>query len=70
VSEAPALRIVKGEPTAAEVAALVAVVAASGAEADQGATPRPQSVWSSRGRLVRPPLRPAAGAWRASAWPR
>ena len=70
MSESPTLRIVKGEPTAAEVAALVAVVAASGTEPEPGAAPRPQSVWSSRGRLVRPPQRPGPGAWRASAWPR
>jgi hypothetical protein len=65
----PLLRIVRGAPDAAELAAVVAVVSAgrrpSGADA-----PRPLSVWSARSRLVRPQLRPASGAWRASAWPR
>jgi hypothetical protein len=66
---APTLRVVRGEPSAPELAALVAVVAA---QAGSGGTPspRPLSVWAARSRLVRPPLRPATGAWRASAWPR
>jgi len=69
-SPRPALRVVKGEPSAAELAALVAVVSATAASGAGDAAPRPLSVWSARSRLVRPPLRPALGAWRASAWPR
>ena len=64
----PVLRVVRGTPTAEELAALVTVVSAASVPASQ--TPRPLSVWSARSRLVRPPLRPGAGAWRASAWPR
>lgn len=64
----PLLRVVRGEPDPAELAAVVAVVAARSAGGE--AAPRPLSVWSARSRLVRPPLRPGPGAWRASAWPR
>ncbi|MDH4158981.1 MAG: acyl-CoA carboxylase subunit epsilon [Actinomycetota bacterium] len=64
----PVLRVVRGQPDAAELAAVVAVVTASRSPTDGG--PRPLSVWAARSRLVRPQLRPAAGAWRASAWPR
>ncbi|MFZ0323593.1 MAG: acyl-CoA carboxylase epsilon subunit [Actinomycetes bacterium] len=70
MSDLPTLRFVKGQPTAAEVAALVAVVAAAPSAHPTDGAPRTLSVWSSRGRLVRPPLRPGPGAWRASAWPR
>jgi hypothetical protein len=62
------LRVVKGSPSPAELAALVAVVRA--AVAPVAGTRRPLSVWAARSRLVRPPLRPGPGAWRASAWPR
>jgi hypothetical protein len=63
----PVLRIVRGEPTPEELAALVAVVAArSGAPAP---APKPiPSAWTDRARLVRPHLHPGPGAWRASAW--
>jgi hypothetical protein len=64
----PVLRVVRGTPTPAELAALVTVVSAAAAAPQ--AAPRPLSVWAARSRLVRPPLRPAPGAWRASAWPR
>jgi hypothetical protein len=30
----------------------------------------PHSAWTDRSRLVRRPVRPGLGAWRASAWPR
>jgi hypothetical protein len=66
----PALFIVRGAPSAEEVAALMAVLSARTASA--GAT-RPRtfrSEWSSRSRLLRAPLQRAAGGWRASARPR
>jgi hypothetical protein len=65
----PLLRIVKGNPTPEEVAALVAVVSAMAtASADAAAeklAPRPE--WSARHRLLRQPHRHGPGAWRASA---
>jgi hypothetical protein len=69
VEPPPLLRIVKGNPSAEEVAALIAVVssmasAAADAAAQQKA-PRPE--WSARHRMLRRPLRHGPGAWRASA---
>jgi hypothetical protein len=66
----PLLRVVKGEPTAEELAALVAVVAArSGGDGDDTA-PAPRSSWTDRSRYVRRPLVPGPRAWRDSALPR
>lgn len=69
----PLLRVVRGEPTPEEVAALVAVITARmtrdrTAAASAGATPA--SAWSDRTRLVRTIFPPGPGGWRASAWPR
>jgi hypothetical protein len=64
---APPLRLVRGDASPEEIAALLAVLsAASGGQ--EPAAPRRTSVWASRERLVRRPLRPGPGAWRASAW--
>jgi hypothetical protein len=65
---APLLRIVRGDPTPEEVAALVAVVSAmaAGAESASGrATPRPE--WAAHHRKLRAPLRHGPGAWRSTA---
>jgi hypothetical protein len=62
------LRIVRGNPTDEEVAALVAVV--STLSAPEEPEPEPRSAWSSRRDLVRQPLAHGPGAWRASAFPR
>jgi hypothetical protein len=63
----PPLRLVRGDATPEEVAALLAVLsAASGGEATPA--PRHTSQWASRERAVRRPLAPGRGAWRASAW--
>ena len=67
-SPAP-LRLVRGDATPEEVAALVAVLSAASA-AGAPAPPRPRSQWASRERAVRQPLAPGRGAWRASALPR
>ncbi|PSK97029.1 acyl-CoA carboxylase epsilon subunit-like protein [Murinocardiopsis flavida] len=66
---APFLRVVRGEPTADEVAALVAVLAARARAARAGrggGAHAPRSAWRDRARLVRAPLRPGPGAWRMS----
>ena len=62
----PLLRVVRGAPTAEELAALIAVVTARSARAPAAAGVG--SAWSDRSRLLRrcPPA--AAGAWRQSAW--
>ena len=67
--ERPVLRIVRGDPTPEEVAALTAVLAAaSGGSGDPGPDTGPASVWTERESLVRRPLTPGPGAWRTSAW--
>jgi len=65
----PLLRIVKGDPTPEEVAALVAVVSAMAAGAAEAAAqdkaPKPE--WSAHHRKLRATHRHGAGAWRHSA---
>jgi hypothetical protein len=65
----PVLRIVRGDPSPEELAALAAVLAAASggaetAEEDTG----PASVWTARESLVRRPLTPGPTAWRMSGW--
>jgi hypothetical protein len=71
MSEKPHLRIVKGNPSDEEVAALVAVVSAlgSGSGSGDGAPERPRSAWSDRRAQVREALPHGPGAWRASGLP-
>ena len=67
-ADRPPMRLVRGDATPEEVAALLAVLsAASGG--DERPAPRHTSQWASRERAVRRPLRPGRGAWRASSWP-
>ena len=64
----PILRVVKGDATAEEVAALVAVVAALGR--DGAAPPRSRTPeWSAHHRKVRRTLPHGPGGWRSSALP-
>jgi Acyl-CoA carboxylase epsilon subunit len=67
----PVLRVVRGEPTAEELAALVVVLTARAAAAaavspSEAASP---SSWRDRRRVLRAPPTPGSGAWRARAWP-
>jgi len=63
---APLLRIVKGDPTPEEVAALVSVVSAMSAAAAEAASKEraPKPEWSSHHRKLRATHRHGAGAWR------
>ncbi|HEX6352447.1 acyl-CoA carboxylase subunit epsilon [Actinophytocola sp.] len=72
MSERPHLRIVKGNPSDEELAALVAVVSAVDASASDSASEESarNSAWSDRRGLVREPLPHGPGAWRASGFPR
>lgn len=63
------LRLVSGTATPEELAALVAVLSAAG-RPRQGTRPGQTSRWNAPDRLVRRPVSPGPGAWRASAWPR
>ena len=67
--DSPLLRVVRGEPTAEELAALVAVVTAR-ATAGGGGGPARRTAWNDPARLVRTAVHVAPGGWRASAMPR
>lgn len=68
---AAVLKIVRGQPSPEELAALVAVIAGQAAGAvDEPAAPPRVSGWTDRSRSMRSPGRPSPGGWRASALPR
>jgi hypothetical protein len=68
---APALDIAAGNPSAEQIAALVtALYARTGRAGAAGAGETGRSRWSARSRLLREPIAPAPGGWRASALPR
>ncbi|PVZ14940.1 acyl-CoA carboxylase subunit epsilon [Actinomycetospora cinnamomea] len=72
-SARPVLRIVRGEPDAVEIAALTAVLAAAGGGGDpegEAVAPVAPSTWARPVDLVRGPVHPGPGGWRASARPR
>jgi hypothetical protein len=67
----PTLRVIRGNATAEEIAALLAVVAARTAGGTRPVRPTPPaSVWTDRSARTRRPLRPGPGAWSASGLPR
>jgi hypothetical protein len=63
----PLLRVVRGEPTAEELAALT-VVLATLSRRRPGRRPTPVGAWASPGAAVRRPLQTGLGAWRAAGW--
>lgn len=71
-AETSATVVTKGQPDDAELAAVVAVLAAAGSSRrpgvpDEGRVdPPPVAGWSSYPRLLRRPLSPGLGAWRNS----
>ncbi|MGO9189826.1 MAG: acyl-CoA carboxylase subunit epsilon [Streptosporangiaceae bacterium] len=67
----PLLRVVHGDATPEEIAALVAVLlAARSADTEAPSPPRSaQNAWSDRSRLLRRPLSPGPGAWHRSTLP-
>jgi hypothetical protein len=65
----PPLRLVRGDATPEEIAAVLAVLAAASGDAGAEPAPRHTSRWASHERRLRRPLAPGPGAWRASGWP-
>jgi hypothetical protein len=61
----PLLSIVRGEPTAEEVAALTVVVAALSQRRERR-RPTPVGAWASHADAHRPALPAGPGGWRAS----
>lgn len=72
VQQVPVLRVISGDPTDEEIAALLAVVMARpGGDGESESVPT--STWAdpgSRHRGVRPVFTPGRDAWRTSHWPR
>lgn len=67
--ERPVLRIVRGDASAEEIAALVTVLRRRHAGTTAGAGhDRRVGGWADPASAIRPALRPGPGAWRASAW--
>ncbi|MPZ96032.1 MAG: acyl-CoA carboxylase subunit epsilon [Propionibacteriales bacterium] len=64
----PLLRVVKGDPTPEELAALVAVVSTRPTAAGAAPSPR-RSEWGAHHRTLRQTHRHGPGAWRAAALP-
>jgi Acyl-CoA carboxylase epsilon subunit len=65
----PILKVVKGDATPEEIAALVAVVAALGSAGDEPPARRTPE-WSAHRRGLRRSLPHGPGGWRSSALPR
>ena len=68
-AQRPLLRVVRGDASPEEVAALVAVVAALGSASAEPARRRPPE-WSAHHRKMRRSLPHGPGGWRSSALPR
>lgn len=64
----PWLRVVRGNPDDIEIAALTTVIASLTGPAEEKRASR--SLWADHAALLRRPLCPGAGAWRASVLPR
>jgi hypothetical protein len=62
-------RVIKGDPTPEELAALTVVLAAAASDGDEP-SPKPRDLWSNPADRLRRPLEVGPGAWRASALPR
>ncbi len=62
---APLLRVIRGEPSADELAALTVVVAAL-SQPPRRRRPAPVGAWASYADAHRRPLQPGPGGWRAS----
>jgi len=65
---APFLRVVKGDPTPEELAALVTVLASLGAQ--EATPPRRTAEWNAPRRVHRVTHPHGPGGWRASGLPR
>jgi hypothetical protein len=62
----PLLRVIKGEPTPEELAALTVVVAALSQRRSRRRRPAPIGAWASYADGHRRPLQPGHGGWHAS----
>ncbi len=65
----PVLRVIRGDATPEEIAAVVAVLLARSAASDAPPARPAPSAWAARSRLLRRPLHPGPDAWRRSGLP-
>ena len=65
----PVLRVIRGDATPEEIAAVVAVLLSRPAIVDVPTARPVPSAWADRSRLLRRPLFPGPDAWRRSALP-
>jgi len=65
----PVLRVVRGDATPEEIAAVLAVLLSRSGSPDAPPPPPLASAWADRSRLLRRPLFPGPDAWRRSALP-
>ncbi|MEO7234375.1 MAG: acyl-CoA carboxylase subunit epsilon [Lapillicoccus sp.] len=70
MSEAPVLRVVRGDATPEEIAALVGVLSALGDGPAEPQQARPRGWASPAARLRSPAYGRSPGGWRSSALPR
>jgi hypothetical protein len=63
-------RVVRGEPSAEELAALTVTLAALAGAGGGEPTSTPHTAWNAPTPHLRTPLNPGPDAWRASTWPR
>ena len=63
------IQIVRGEPSAEELAALTVVVAALSQRRPARRRPQPVGSWSARAGVLRRPLQAGPGGWRAAGSP-
>ena len=68
LSRGPVLRVIRGDATPEEIAAVVAVLLSRPVLAEAPPRPAP-SAWANRSRLLRRPVFPGPGAWRRSGLP-
>ena len=66
----PVLQVIRGDATAEEIAALLAVITAGRGDAGPEPARATVNAWTDRAALLRVPVHPGPGAWTASAWPR
>jgi len=65
-----AFRVVRGDPSDEELAALTVVLAAVATAPPAAEVPPVRDRWSDPAARFRTPLHPGPGAWRTSTWPR
>lgn len=69
-TDRPVLRVVSGDATPEEIAAIVAVLTAASADGHGDEPPSQRSLWTDSARVPGSRITPGPGAWRASALPR